>query len=929
MPRYVEIAVNVPQVSGVFHYHLPDELKERVTVGHLVKVPFGRRTVQGVVMSFVDEPSVETTKPVIDLIDPAAVLTPFQLRFAKELAEMSLSSLAACIALMLPAGLAQQADVVYKLQVTGYTGELSKTQRRLLKLLYKRGPLRGQQIERSMSRMNWRAAARSLINKGLISTESVLLPPKVRPKYVRTAQLGCSPEEAEKAMPTLGRTIPVVKLACSPEEALTRKGKLGKFGSKALQRRQKMLDFLSHHSEEVEFSLLKKETGSDSSDLKKLVELGLVTTKAIPSPVLKRRQAILSYLIREPEPVDVSWLYAESGGKLSDLYALAERGLIVLGESEVWRDPVDQIYVQITEPLTLTRDQLAVWEVIKSTIQKAASGERTMPILLHGVTGSGKTEIYLHAVQEMINMGKQSIVLVPEIALTPQTIRRFAGRFPGKVGLLHSGLSQGERYDTWRRARAGELSVVVGPRSALFSPFAKFGLIIVDESHDDTYYQADPEPRFHAREAAIRYAELTGAVCLLGSATPSVVSFYRANNIPPRSLALTPLKYQSLPARILAHHDAVEAQIQRLRSVTKVRLEPTSQYIPLEGKADARDLPPVKVIDMRLELKSGNRSIFSRELQTALQKTLETGQQAILFLNRRGTATYVFCRDCGYSLRCPQCDIPLTYHEPEAVLICHHCGYRRKNPSTCPKCGSQRIRHFGTGTERVEKEVQIQFPQARTLRWDYETTRKKGAHDLILSHFAAHRADVLVGTQMLAKGLDLPLVTLVGVVLADVGLNLPDYRAAERTFQILTQVAGRAGRSPLGGEVVLQTFQPDHYLIQAAAKHDYLAFYEQEIVYRRKLGYPPFSNLVRLEYRELKAERAESAAHKMAARISDWIKEEHRRATSMIGPVPCFFSRVGGYYRWQIVLRGPDPASLLRGRQLGKWKVSVNPPNLL
>ena len=929
MPLYVEIAVNVPQVSGVFHYHLPPELEKRVKVGQLVRVPFGRRTVQGVVMGFVEKPEVIKTKAVIDLIDPYAVLTTVQLEFARELAQFTLSSLAACIGLMLPPGLSQQADIIYKPQIREYYGKLSKTQKRLLSLLHKRGPLRGQQIDRSLSRMNWRSAAQALIKKGLISTESILLPPKVKPKYVRTAQLACPPEVAEKAMPTLGRKIRTAKLASSPESAFEKMDQLARAGSKALTRRQAMLNILIQRPGEIETSTLFKLSNGNSSDLQKLVDLNLVKIGEINSPALERRQTILRYLMREPEPVNVTWLYAESGGNLADLYALAEQGLIILGESEVWRDPVDQLDFQLSVPPPLTQDQMEAWQTIKAILRQSAQGEPTAPILLHGVTGSGKTEIYLHAVQETLALGKRAIVLVPEIALTPQTIRRFAGRFPGQVGLLHSGLSQGERYDTWRRARADELSVVVGPRSALFTPFNNLGLIVVDECHDDTYYQSDPEPRYHARDAAIAYARLAGAVCLLGSATPDVVSYYRSRKQPKTALSYQRYNYHSLPSRILAHREAVEAQMERIRTKSTGDETPTSRYQLLEGQVEMQELPPVEVVDMREELKSGNRSIFSKSRYTALQQVLNAKQQAILFINRRGAATYVFCRDCGYTLKCPQCDVPLTYHSQENRLMCHYCGYTRKMPQTCPHCGSQRIRQYGTGTEKVEAEVQTQFPGIRTLRWDYDTTRRKGAHDLILSHFSAYRADVLIGTQMLAKGLDLPLVTLVGVILADVGLNLPDYRAAERTFQILTQVSGRAGRSPLGGKVILQTFQPDHYVIQAASQHDYEAFYQREIAYRRQLGYPPFLNLVRLEYRDLNPQRAEDIAKSMGKKIKTWIKEEGKRATSMIGPVPCFFSRQKGYYRWQIVLRGPDPKALLRGRNLTKWKLSVNPPNLL
>jgi primosomal protein N' (replication factor Y) len=621
---------------------------------------------------------------------------------------------------------------------------------------------------------------------------------------------------------------------------------------------------------------------------------------------------MLRYLLREPGPVDVSWVYAESGGNLADLHKLAEMDLVVLGESEAWRDPLEAIEPQPAQPPQLTSDQQHCWDEIEPTLREAANGNPVPPFLLHGVTGSGKTEIYLKAVEAVLRMGKQAIVLVPEIALTPQTVRRFLARFPGQVGLVHSRLSAGERYDTWRRARLGALGVIVGPRSALFTPLPDLCLIVVDECHDDSYYQDDP-PFYHGRDTAVTYARLAGALCLLGSATPDMTSTYRASQ--------GEWRYLRLPARILAHKEAVQLRLEKLGL-------PGRDH-PQENQAETVDLPPVRVVDMRQELQRGNRSIFSQALQEALTRVLDEKQQAILFLNRRGTATHVFCRDCGHVLKCPRCDTPLTYHSPQAALTCHYCGYQRKMPGACPNCKSPRIRQFGMGTERVEAEAQALLPRARLLRWDYETTRGKGAHDVILGHFVAGRADVLIGTQMLAKGLDLPLVTLVGVVLADVGLNLPDYRAPERTFQVLTQVAGRAGRSPLGGEVLLQTFQPEHYVIQAAAGHNYREFYSQELEHRRHLHYPPFTRLVRLEYRHNRLEEAEAAAQAMAEQLRQWIRLGGRRLTDLIGPAPCFFSRLGGLYRWQIVLRGPDPASLLRLRDLGEWRVEVDPPSLL
>ena len=351
----------------------------------------------------------------------------------------------------------------------------------------------------------------------------------------------------------------------------------------------------------------------------------------------------------------------------------------------------------------------------------------------------------------------------------------------------------------------------------------------------------------------------------------------------------------------------------------------------------------MQVIDMREELKNGNRGIFSRSLTESLAETISRGEQAIIFLNRRGTATYIFCRDCGYTLKCPNCETPLTMHVESSkskdspstfnfqpsTLLCHHCGYSRQKPKTCPNCQSLQIREYGLGSEKVEADIKAMFPQARTLRWDWDTTRQKDAHEIILTHFANHQADVLVGTQMLAKGLDLPMVTLVGIVLADVGLNLPDPFASERVFQTLTQVAGRAGRSSRGGKVILQTFMPEHYAIQFAAQHDVNGFYERELEYRKLLGYPPYARLARLEYRNADNVRAEEEAKRTADRLKIKIEAEKRHQTELIGPVPCFFAKENGEYRWQIVVRGPDPASLLRDVKINDWRLELDPINLL
>ncbi len=629
----------------------------------------------------------------------------------------------------------------------------------------------------------------------------------------------------------------------------------------------------------------------------------------------RQRRADMLHRLREAGgTLPARELCRQTGGTLADLRRLAEVGLVRLFEREIWRDPLAAFTFVPAQPPPLTAAQQAAWEVIAQALQQAAQGQIPRPVLLHGVTGSGKTEVYLRAIQQVLEQGRQALLLVPEIALTPQTVQRVLSRFPERVGLWHSRLSEGERYDTWRRTRAGEIDILIGPRSALFLPMPRLGLIVMDECHEEAYARQESLPAYHARDVAVAYARLWPAVCLMGSATPDVVSMYQVER--GHWLGV------ELPDRILAHREAVR------RQMGGDAPPPGGRYRPAEGEALAADLPAVQVVDMRAELRAGHRSIFSRALQQALNEVLSHGQQAILFLNRLGMATYVFCRDCGQVLRCPHCTVPLTYHHARAQLLCHHCHYTRRLPTTCPACGSQRIRHYGTGTERVEAEVQRLFPQARTLRWDRETTRQKGAHARILARFAAGEANVLIGTQMLAKGLDLPRVTLVGIVLAEVGLSLPDYRAAERVFQVLTQVAGRAGRSPLGGQVILQTFQPHHYAIQAAARHDYWAFYRHELRERARLGYPPFARLARLLIRDTDEERAQQRATRLAEAVRTWAAESGQ-AVTLIGPVPCFFERRGGVYRWQVVVRGADVVPLLRRRPLNDVLVEINPVSLL
>jgi len=607
----------------------------------------------------------------------------------------------------------------------------------------------------------------------------------------------------------------------------------------------------------------------------------------------ERRRRMLHILAQENEPVQTSYLYAATGGNSGDIRFLEVKGLVLTGEEIAIRDPVSGFSPEGTRAPALTNEQQNAWEAIRQELHR----KRPKPVMLRGITGSGKTELYLKAAEEVVRIGKQALILVPEISLTPQTIQRFLDRFPGQVGVFHSRLTDGERYDTWLRAASGKLRVLIGPRSALLVPLPNPGLIVLDECHDDSYYQLEQNPLYDSRDGALMLAEKSGACVIFGSATPNVSRYFQAER----------------GEWVMIHLD------KRISASAKTS-GTEAQFIPL---------PEVAVIDMRAELTGGNTSIFSRALQQGLIETVAAGQQAVLFLNRRGSATIIFCRDCGFTVNCPSCDFPLTLHAGSRKLQCHTCGYTRNIPHTCPDCGSKRIRQYGMGTEKVEQVLQQLIPSVRVLRWDADTTSGRQSEAVILSHFKNHNADVLIGTQMLAKGLDLPLVTLAGMVLADVGLGFPDYRAAENAFQLLTQVAGRAGRSALGGKAILQTFQPDHYAIQFAAKHDFGGFYQSELDRRRDIQYPPFTQIVCLETRDLYAENAQTRAHVLAAELRQRIESSADKTLELIGPVPPYFARQRGYYRWQVLIKGDRPTAVLEGLSLPEWAIAVNPPRIL
>ena len=566
-----------------------------------------------------------------------------------------------------------------------------------------------------------------------------------------------------------------------------------------------------------------------------------------------RQKEIVEVLRRQGGEIWQSELLQLCSTSTSTLKALVDKGYIVIEDREILRREQGPT-VAADWAKSLTPAQNNALETINSLTGFAQ-------VLLHGVTGSGKTEVYLQAIAPLLAQGKSALVLVPEIGLTPQLTDRFRARFGHKVHVYHSALSDGERYDTWRQMLTGEPQIIIGTRSAIFAPLPNLGLIILDEEHDSSFKQDSPIPTYHARTIAQWRAELEHCPLILGSATPSLESWVSGNQL-----------YLSLPERI-----------------------------------NSRPLPPVEIVDMRQELKEGNRSIFSRKLQNALQQLAERQQQGILFIHRRGHSTFVSCRSCGYVLECPHCDVSLAYHHVEEgapeLLRCHYCNYGRLHPPHCPECSSPYLKFFGSGTQRVAQELTKQFPNLKIIRFDSDTTTTKGSHRKLLTQFANGEAHLLVGTQMLTKGLDLPQVTLVGVVAADGLLHLSDYRANERTFQTLTQVAGRAGRGDDPGRVIVQTYTPEHPIIEAVQKHDYQSFADAELAQRQTLNYPPYGRLILLRLSSLDPIQVQNTAQIIATFLNN------KEGFEILGPAPASILRVANRYRWQILLKF-DPDAL-------------------
>ena len=577
----------------------------------------------------------------------------------------------------------------------------------------------------------------------------------------------------------------------------------------------------------------------------------------IESKIIKseKQKRVLNFLIQN-DGIQTTDLEVITDTTSAILKTLQNKEYIEIIEQEVERNPFINKNIERTNKLKLTPEQKKAFEKIEKEIKE----ENYKEFLLYGVTGSGKTEIYLQAIEEVLKKGKTAIVLVPEISLTPQMVDRFISRFGQEdIAVLHSKLSVGERYDQWKKIKKGECKIVIGARSAIFAPINNLGLIIIDEEHDSSY-KSETNPRYNAKELAGYIAKQNSIPLILGSATPEVCTYYKAknNNI---------------------------------------------ELLELTKRANNSKLPIVETVDLRMELANGNKSILSEKLYNEIEKNLLDKKQTILFLNRRGYSTFVMCRDCGYTVKCKNCNITMTYHLNTNKLKCHYCGHEEKSVLECPECHSKNIKYFGTGTQKLEEEINKIFPNASTIRMDIDTVSKKNSHEEILNKFKNENIDILIGTQMVVKGHHFPNVTLVGVIAADSSLYIEDYKASERTFQILTQVAGRAGREKLPGRVIIQTYNPENFAIECSKKQDYDKFYETEIELRKQLKYPPFCDIISIGLTDIDNNKIKNVSERLYKNIKNLIEKENTNIF-IYKPLPCPIDKIKNRYRWRIIIKG-------------------------
>ena len=900
--RFAEVAVDAPAGHDrTFSYSIPPSLE--LGPGFLVMVPFGPQRLQGIIFSLSPSPKVPETRDVLSVSSAAPVLADSQLELAQWMSRYYMCTLFEAAALMLPPGGRLRQRTYLSLNTDSETSDSSVATDVQLKVLdYLKGRDRAEE-DRVLAAVGRgaRAAISGLVKDGLVTRFQGRGTPAVGPKYADYVRLGpLAAELPPGRVPALGRRAP-------RQEALVERLLRDDAPMAVAEARRE-------YGRGAVDGLLTKgwiELRTDSDDRGGYVALPPPATELAPDEVPPlgshnaRQEALLERLLADDTPIALSDARKESG--TSAVNALLQTGWLQKEAVSVDRDPLAGREFELRQPVVLTPAQQAAAAEVRAALDEVTAPPSAVPqtgpatsqrgFLLEGVTGSGKTEVYLDAVQHCLDLGRRAIVTVPEISLAPQTIERFVSRFPGQVAVLHSGLSPGERFDQWWKVHRGEYGIVIGSRSAVFAPQPDLALIVIDEEHEWTYKQHDAGPRYHTRDVALRLARQVGAAVVMGSASPDVATY----------------------------HGALAGRVRLLRLPDRV---------PDNGRSRSADAPTsglatAEIVDMRAELRDGNREIFSRSLLSSLDDCVQSGSQAVLFLNRRGSASYMQCRNCGFGIKCSRCDIPMTYHKDGDRLLCHYCGARRGPPAQCPNCKEFKMSFYGVGTQTVAEEVERHFPGVGVLRWDRDSTKKQADYEGLLDRFRSGEAQVLVGTQMIAKGLHFPSVTLAGVVSADVGLYVPDYRAGERAFQLLLQVAGRAGRGQEPGKAIIQTYQPDNYAIRAATTQDFPGFYREEIEYRRQQGSPPFNRLIRMLYSHTNRAICEREAY----RVSEHLRRERDSwgysDVDLLGPMPAYPARIRGHYRWQLILRAPNPRVLLDKLTMPQgWTVDVDPVGL-
>lgn len=808
MALYAEVLPNPGRALGqLFTYRVPEHLQEAVSVGSQVLVPFGPRTVVGLVGALSSRSDRQDLKDVESVLADVPALSADSLALAEWMAGYYICELGEALRPFLPEGMSYR--ISRRFHLTGQPAPPEVLRHP------EAGPIveHLQSAEKEVSIGSLRRhlpvsrlqrGLRLLKSRGLVGERALLLPPRARERQVRLLEVAATAEEVDRY--------------CEAK------------------------------------------------------------AKRAPARVAALRVALAAGALPAGE------VAGRAGVSVAAVRGLVDDGMLRAHWIPVRRRPWAQAADALGEPPALTPEQSAAVAAVTAAVD---SGEHAS-FLLYGVTASGKTEVFLRAIERVLAAGKQAIVLLPEISLTAQAIGIYRGRFGERVALVHSALSLGERWDEWQRIRSGDAGVVLGARSAIFAPVPRLGLVVVDEEHETSYKQ-EQAPRYHAREVALKRGELSRCPVLLASATPAVETFYDAEK---------------------GRH----------------------KLLQLPRRVEDRPLPTARVIDMRGS--EGRQTILSSALRQAVAARLREGEQVILFLNRRGFATFLLCPTCGRAVRCKECGVALKYHRDARQVRCHHCNHAEVAPDICANCGSHQIRFSGFGTERVERELRRILPAARPGRMDRDTTSRKGAHVRIVGQFRSAETNVLIGTQMVAKGFDFPGVTLVGVISADTSLNLPDFRAAERTFQLLTQVSGRAGRGEKEGEVIVQTYRPDDDSIHAAAAHDYESFYRHEIESRRELNYPPASQLVNL----VVSSEEEKAASELAGVIADALRRAGGEQVQVLGPAPAPLPRLRRRYRWHVMVKGPqgevqgvvrEALAGLGTAEAGMLAVDVDPVSLM